>query len=74
MCELLTRAPFKGRIPIFLGDDITDESVFAIMPDLHGFAFSVGRHAKGVTGQFESPQHVRIWLKKLLDCEGSIAP
>src|ERR1700733_5316639 len=29
--ELMSHAPFKGRRPIFIGDDVTDESVFAIM-------------------------------------------
>ncbi len=44
--ELMTHEPFKGRRPIFIGDDVTDESVFAIMPDLGGLAFSVGRRAQ----------------------------
>src|SRR3954469_2607827 len=50
--ELVTHAPFKGRRPIFIGDDVTDESVFAIMPGMNGLAFSVGRHAQGVAGHF----------------------
>ena len=50
--ELMTHEPFKGRRPIFIGDDVTDESVFAIMPDLDGLAFSVGRRAQGVARPF----------------------
>jgi len=34
--ELMTHAPFRGRRPIFIGDDTTDESVFAILPELDG--------------------------------------
>jgi trehalose 6-phosphate phosphatase len=67
--ELIKHAPFRGRRPIFIGDDVTDESVFAIMPDLDGLAFSVGRHAIGVTGHFEEPSDVRAWLKRLIDGE-----
>ncbi len=65
--ELLKHEPFAGRRPIFVGDDITDESVFAIMPDLKGVSFSVSRHAHGVDGFFEMPADVRHWLASLLD-------
>ena len=68
--ELMTHEPFRGRYPIFIGDDVTDESVFAIMPDLGGLAFSVGRHADGVAGRFEQPSDVRAWLKRLIDGKG----
>lgn len=65
--ELMTHEPFKGRRPFFIGDDVTDESVFAIMPDLNGLAFSVGRRAQGVAGHFDEPRDVREWLARLLD-------
>jgi trehalose 6-phosphate phosphatase len=65
--ELMTFQPFKGRRPIFIGDDVTDESVFAIMPDLGGLAFSVGRRAQGVAGHFDEPRDVREWLARLVD-------
>src|ERR1051325_10032673 len=55
--ELMTHEPFKGRRPFFIGDDVTDESVFAIMPDLDGLAFSVGRRAKGVAGHFDATSY-----------------
>ncbi len=65
--ELMTREPFKGRRPIFIGDDVTDETVFAIMPDMNGLAFSVGRRAMGVDGHFDAPNDVRAFLARLLD-------
>lgn len=64
--ELMRHAPFAGRRPIFIGDDVTDETVFAIMPDLDGFAFSVGRRAEGVAGHFDAPRDVRFWLARWL--------
>ena len=67
--ELMTHEPFRGRRPFFIGDDVTDETVFAIMPDLDGIAFSVGRRAKGVAGHFDAPSDVREFLAHLLDDE-----
>jgi trehalose 6-phosphate phosphatase len=71
--ELMTHEPFRGRRPIFIGDDVTDETVFAIMPDLGGLAFSVGRRAQGVAGHFDEPRDVREWLAHLLDDEKAMA-
>jgi trehalose 6-phosphate phosphatase len=65
--ELMTHEPFKGRKPLFIGDDVTDETVFAIMPDFDGVAFSVGRRARGVAGHFDTPSDVREFLARLLD-------
>ena len=70
--ELMNHEPFKGRRPFFIGDDVTDESVFAIMPDLRGLSFSVGRRAKGVAGHFDEPSDVREWLAHLLDDEKAV--
>ena len=69
--ELMTHEPFKGRRPIFIGDDVTDEAVFGIMPDLDGLAFSVGRRATGVADHFDEPRDVREWLAHLLDDEAA---
>lgn len=71
--ELMSHPPFKGRKPFFIGDDVTDESVFAIMPDLDGIAFSVGRRARGVAGHFDAPSDVREFLARLLDDERDAA-
>ncbi len=69
--ELMRHVPFKGRKPLFIGDDVTDETVFAIMPDMNGLAFSVGRRARGVAGHFDAPSDVREFLAHLLDNEGA---
>ena len=71
--ELMTHEPFKGRRPFFIGDDVTDETVFAIMPDLNGLSFSVGRRANGVAGHFDAPSDVRAFLARLLDDERPVA-
>ena len=69
--ELMSHEPFRGRRPIFIGDDVTDERVFAIMPGFGGLAFSVGRRAQGVVDHFDEPRDVREWLARLADDEAA---
>jgi trehalose 6-phosphate phosphatase len=63
--RLMTQTPFKGRAPLFIGDDTTDESVFAGLPALRGRGYSVGRRLSGADGMFASPEHVRAWLTRI---------
>lgn len=71
--ELMKLPPFAGRTPIFIGDDTTDESVFAIMPDFAGVAFSVGRQVAGAINHFDCPADVRAWLERIVSTAGSDA-
>ncbi|MGH6682987.1 MAG: trehalose-phosphatase [Pseudolabrys sp.] len=64
---LMNHPPFAGRKPVFIGDDVTDESVFAVLPDLGGKGFSVGRQIDGQAGIFASPADVRRALQRLAD-------
>jgi trehalose 6-phosphate phosphatase len=72
--ELMRHAPFRGRRPIFIGDDTTDETVFAILPELDGIGFSVGREIAGLAGHFDAPADVRAWLDRLAPADESVAP
>ncbi len=63
--ELMAHPPFASRVPVFIGDDITDESVFAVLPEMGGKGFSVGRYFPGLAGTFESPLQVRRALQRL---------
>jgi trehalose 6-phosphate phosphatase len=63
--ELMSYPPFAGRRPIFIGDDITDESVFAMLPEIDGLPIVVGRSVPGVDLCFDSPTEVRAWLERL---------
>jgi trehalose 6-phosphate phosphatase len=50
---------------LFIGDDVTDESVFEIMPEFDGTAFSVGKRVRAVAGHFDTPGDVRKFLARL---------
>jgi trehalose 6-phosphate phosphatase len=63
--DLMAHAPFAGRKPIFVGDDVTDEAAFAVLPEFDGMAISVGRMVQGVAQRFEAPSDVRRWLEHI---------
>ena len=63
--ELMGYPPFASRRPVFIGDDITDLSVFKILRDYYGLSISVGRKVDGVAACFERPADVRRWLDQI---------
>jgi trehalose 6-phosphate phosphatase len=63
--QLMQVPPFSGRHPVFIGDDVTDLDVFAILPELGGTGIAVGLKVPGVDGFFEGPSDVRHWLQQL---------
>jgi trehalose 6-phosphate phosphatase len=65
--RLMAHLPFAGRMPVFIGDDVTDESVFKVLPEIGGKGFSVNRRFPGLTGIFRNPAHVRDALRALAD-------
>jgi len=62
---LMQLQPFAGRVPVFVGDDVTDKSVFAIMPAVGGINFSVSRQFDGVQHVFSAPADVRRALAQM---------
>jgi trehalose 6-phosphate phosphatase len=71
LAHLMRAAPFKGRTPVFLGDDTTDEDVFRVLPDFDGIGISVGRRIEGAGHMFGSPRAVRDWLAGLAGLENA---
>ena len=63
----MKEAPFAGRMPVFLGDDITDYEGFAAVRSHGGFDISVGDR---VTARWylEGPAATYAWLTRLERC------
>ena len=72
--ELMHFPPFVGRRPVFVGDDVTDASVFAVLPEFDGVGFSVGRTFPGVADCFAAPRDVRKWLTRISKLEAVATP
>lgn len=62
IADFMDRAPFAGRRPVFIGDDVTDAPGFLAVRARGGLAYSVGRVFPGVVGTFAEPAAVRHWL------------
>lgn len=63
--RFMGRAPFAGRLPVFIADDKMDRPGFEAALALGGAAFSVGVEMPGLSGSFARPAAVREWLGKV---------
>ena len=62
----MEEAPFRGRQPIFIGDDVTDYDGFAAVRRHDGLAIAVGPRVKS-EWWLPGPAAVRGWLEQLLE-------
>lgn len=69
LTEMMTVPPFKGRKPIFIGDDVTDQAAFAALPEFGGMGMSVGGMQPGASFNFDRPQDVRLWIEGIANRE-----
>lgn len=70
----LREAPFAGRVPVFAGDDTTDESGFAIVQPRGGVAIKVGSGPSLALHRLDSPRAVFEWLVAARDLLASPPP
>lgn len=63
----LREAPFAGRVPVFAGDDTTDETGFAIVQPRGGIAIKVGPGPSQALHRLDSPRAVFEWLVQARD-------
>lgn len=61
--QYLEEAPFQGRIPVFVGDDQTDEFGFAAVASRGGWAVKVGPGPSVARYRLANVGAVRDWLR-----------
>jgi trehalose 6-phosphate phosphatase len=73
--SFMGRAPFAGRVPVFLGDDVTDEDGFRAVNDLGGLSIRVGKTDGGrpthATYALADEPAVEEWLDRLRQAVGT---
>lgn len=65
VATLMAEAPFLGRIPVFIGDDVTDEAAFRAVRAAGGVAIAVGTPRPGSEFLIADPEAVRRFLARL---------
>lgn len=63
----MAESPFAGRIPMFAGDDTTDEAGFVVVLAMGGQAIKVGAGKSVADYRCASPAQLRQWLRSALE-------
>lgn len=59
----MSEAPFSGRVPVFIGDDVTDEDAFRAVNALGGCSIRIGpAETTGAGYQLDSVESAVAWL------------
>jgi trehalose 6-phosphate phosphatase len=62
IAEQLGEAPFSGRVPVFIGDDVTDEYGFDVVNRYRGHSVKVGPGRTRAVWRLPDAGAVRRWL------------
>ncbi len=64
----MAEAPFRARVPVFLGDDVTDEDAFEAINALDGISIHVGKSLNSAARyRLDDVDQVLRWLTSLAD-------
>lgn len=63
--RFMRRAPFQGRIPLFVGDDETDEDGFRAAAAEGGFGVKIGPEETAAAYRLPDTEAVHVWLGRL---------
>ncbi|HEU4747540.1 MAG TPA: trehalose-phosphatase [Gemmatimonadaceae bacterium] len=62
--EFMEEQPFRGRTPVFVGDDLTDEHGFAAVNALGGHSIKVGPGRTAARWRLRDVEAVQMWLER----------
>ncbi|MFN3273868.1 MAG: trehalose-phosphatase [Paracoccus sp. (in: a-proteobacteria)] len=66
LARMMTMAPFAGRVPVYAGDDTTDEPAMAEAQAQGGFAIKIGDGPTVARHRLPDPAALALWLDAAL--------
>ncbi len=70
IADFMRHAPFQGRIPLFAGDDVTDEHGFAAVRALGGIGIKVGPGETQAQVRCDDTTMLREWIFQMAAPQG----
>lgn len=68
--SLMVDPTFAGRLPVFVGDDLTDEAGFDAVNKLGGISIKIGEESTLAKYRLADIRQLHLWLVKLAEQEG----
>ena len=62
----MQRDEFQGKIPVFAGDDKTDEDAYEAVNQLGGISIQIGSSSRQAHFSLHTPQNLRVWLDDIV--------
>lgn len=67
VADFMAEVPFRGRRPVFFGDDVTDEDAFSALPRWDGVSVKIGDGPTIATHRIPNPSALHAWLRGIAD-------
>lgn len=65
--SFMNEQPFAGRVPLYVGDDVTDEYAFEVVNSAKGISIKIGREPTSASYMVEDVSRFAEWLHKLIE-------
>lgn len=67
IAEFMRESPFRERVPVFIGDDLTDECGFEFINRMGGHSVKVGEGISSARMRLGDASAVRAWLGNIVE-------